>query len=48
MKKTIKEAIKFNVESSLEDDDSIPEVFKGEYEQVYKLSIGYPDWEMSY
>lgn len=39
MKKNIKEAIDFHVESSLEDDDTIPEVFKGEYELEYRLSI---------
>lgn len=38
MKKNIKEAIEFHVESSLENGDSIPEVFKGEYELEYKLS----------
>ena len=39
MKKNIKEAIEFHVESSLEDGDSIPEVFKGEYELAFRLSI---------
>lgn len=39
MKKNIKEAIEFHVESSLEDGDTIPEVFKGEYELVFRLSI---------
>lgn len=38
MKKNIKEAIEFHVESSLEDGDIIPEVFKGEYELEFKLS----------
>jgi len=38
MKKNIKEAIKFHVESSLADNESIPEVFKGEYELEFKLS----------
>jgi len=38
MKKNIKEAIEFHVEGSLENGDSIPEVFKGEYELEYKLS----------
>ena len=39
MKKNIKEAITFHVESSLEFNDPIPEVFKGPYELEYKLSI---------
>ena len=39
MKKNIKEAIEFHVESSLEDGDPIPEVFKGEYELEFRLSI---------
>ncbi len=39
MKKNIKEAIEFHVESSLEDGDKIPEVFKGEYELEFKLSV---------
>ena len=39
MKKNIKEAIEFHVESSLEVGDTIPEVFKGEYELEYRLSI---------
>ena len=39
IKKNIKEAIEFHVESSLEDGDTIPEVFKGEYELEFKLSV---------
>ena len=39
IKKNIKEAIEFHVESSLEDGDAIPEVFKGEYELEFKLSV---------
>lgn len=39
IKKNIKEAIEFHVESSLEDDDPIPEVFKGEYELEFKISV---------
>lgn len=39
IKKNIKEAIVFHVESSLEDGDPIPEVFKGEYELEFKLSV---------
>jgi predicted RNase H-like HicB family nuclease len=39
MKKNIKEAIEFHIESSLEDGDIIPEVFKGEYELEFRLSI---------
>lgn len=38
MKKNIKEAIEFHVESSLEDGDTIPEVFKGKYDLEFKLS----------
>jgi len=38
MKKNIKEAIEFHVESSLEDNIPIPEVFKGEYLFEFKLS----------
>jgi predicted RNase H-like HicB family nuclease len=40
IKRNISDAIKFHVESSIEDgeDDMIPDVFKGEYELVYKLS----------
>jgi predicted RNase H-like HicB family nuclease len=39
IKKNIKEAIEFHIESTLEDGDPIPEVFKGEYELEFKLSI---------
>ena len=39
MKKNIKEAIEFHVETSLEYNDPIPEVFKGEYELEFKLSV---------
>jgi predicted RNase H-like HicB family nuclease len=39
MKKNIKEAIEFHVESSLKDGDTIPEVFKRKYELEFKLSI---------
>ena len=38
MKKNIKEAIEFHVESSLADNESIPDIFKGEYELEYILS----------
>ena len=38
MKKNIKEAIEFHVETSLEFNDAIPEVLKGIYELEYKLS----------
>ena len=38
MKKNIKEAIEFHVESSLKDGDTIPEVFKGDYELEFKLT----------
>ncbi|MCX6239026.1 MAG: type II toxin-antitoxin system HicB family antitoxin [Bacteroidia bacterium] len=38
MKKNIKEAIEFHVESSLDDNITIPEVFKGEYLLEFKLS----------
>jgi predicted RNase H-like HicB family nuclease len=39
IKRNIKEAIEFHVESSIEDGDNIPEVFRGEYELEFKLSI---------
>ncbi len=39
IKRNIKEAIEFHVESSIEDGDNIPEVFSGEYELEFKLSI---------
>jgi len=38
IKGNIKEAIEFHVESSLEDGDPIPDVFKGEYALEFKLS----------
>lgn len=38
MKKNIKEAIEFHVETSLEYNDPIPEIFKGEYHLEFKLS----------
>lgn len=39
IKTNIREAIEFHVESSLQDCDTIPEVFRGEYELEFKLSI---------
>lgn len=39
MKKNIKEAIAFHVESSLEFNDPIPAIFKKPYELEFKLSI---------
>ena len=39
MKKNIKEAITFHVESSLEFNDPIPAIFKRPYELEFKLSI---------
>ncbi|HEY3388833.1 MAG TPA: type II toxin-antitoxin system HicB family antitoxin [Prolixibacteraceae bacterium] len=36
MKENIKDAIEFHVESSLENDDPIPDVFKGEYGLEFK------------
>jgi predicted RNase H-like HicB family nuclease len=39
MKRNIKEAITFHIESSLENNDSIPNVFKGDYQLEFKLSI---------
>jgi predicted RNase H-like HicB family nuclease len=39
MKKNIKEAIAFHVESSLEFNDPIPAIFKEPYELEFKLSI---------
>lgn len=38
VKKRIQEAIRLHVESSIADNDPIPDVFKGEYELVYKLT----------
>ncbi len=38
VKRNIRDAIEFHVESSLEDNNPIPDVFKGEYELEYKLS----------
>jgi len=38
MKKNIKEAIEFHIETSMEFNDTIPEVLKGPYELVFKLS----------
>jgi len=38
MKKNIKEAIEFHVETSLENNDPISAVFKGEYQLEFKLS----------
>ena len=38
MKKNIKEAIEFHVESSLTDNEFIPDVFNGEYELEFILS----------
>lgn len=38
VKKRIQEAIQLHVESSIADNDPIPDVFKGEYELVYKLT----------
>ena len=38
MKKNIKEAIEFHVEISLKDGDTIPEIFKGDYELEFKLT----------
>lgn len=38
MKKNIKEAIDFHVETSFENNDPIPVVFKGEYQLEFKLS----------
>ncbi len=38
MKRNIRDAIEFHVESSLIDNDPIPSVFKSEYELEFKLS----------
>jgi predicted RNase H-like HicB family nuclease len=38
IKKNIKEAIEFHVESSIEDNCPIPEIFKGEYLLEFKIS----------
>jgi predicted RNase H-like HicB family nuclease len=39
IKKNFKDALEFHIESSLEDGEPIPEVFNGEYELEFKLSI---------
>jgi predicted RNase H-like HicB family nuclease len=39
MKKNIKEAIEFHIETSLKEKDTISEVFKGKYELEFKLSV---------
>ncbi len=39
MKKNIKEAIGFHIESTLENDEPIPDVFKNDYRLEFKLSI---------
>lgn len=39
MKKNIKDAIEFHVETSIETNNPIPEVFKGAYQLEFKLSI---------
>ena len=39
MKKNIKEAIDFHVETCIEDNEPIPDVFKGEYQLEFKLSV---------
>jgi len=38
MKKNIKEAIEFHIESSMTDNETIPNIFKGEYELEFILS----------
>lgn len=39
MKKNIKEAIDFHVETCIEDNEPIPDVFKGEFQLEFKLSV---------
>ncbi len=39
MKKNVKEAIEFHIESMVENNDPIPEVFKKEYQLEFKLSV---------
>jgi predicted RNase H-like HicB family nuclease len=39
MKKNIKEAIEFHIETCLDNSEPIPEVFKGTYQLEFKLSI---------
>ena len=39
MKRNIKEAIAFHIESSIENKDTFPEVFNGDYQFEFKLSI---------
>ncbi|MCM1030852.1 MAG: type II toxin-antitoxin system HicB family antitoxin [Oscillibacter sp.] len=38
VKDNIRDAIQLHIEGSLEDGDPIPDVFKGEYQLIYKLS----------
>lgn len=38
VKDNIEDAIQLHIESSLEDNDPIPDVFKEEYKLIYKLS----------
>jgi len=38
MKKNIKEAIEFHVESCLKDNDDLPDIFKDDYELEFVLS----------
>lgn len=38
MKKNIKEAIEFHIDTSMENNDPIPDVFKGEYELEFIIS----------
>jgi len=38
MKKNIKEAIEFHVETGLRDNEPIPDVFKGEYELEFMIT----------
>jgi predicted RNase H-like HicB family nuclease len=37
LKENIKEAVEFHLEGMLEDGEEIPEVFKGEYELVFRF-----------
>ncbi len=39
VKSMISEAIDFHVESSIENNDTLPEVFRGQYERDFKITV---------
>lgn len=41
VKKNITEAVEFHVQSSIADNDPLPEEFIGDYELVYNFNIKY-------